>query len=93
MAKPINRIQAFRNRINNLLSAIEAAQAEATTIDYLGGLSFYRDELQKVDGQGVPIYDITPGNFTSAVDSLNAIRTLLEANNQAHGKALARMRD
>ena len=92
MARPANQIQNFRNKIDNLLSALENAQAEAITIDYLGGASFYHDELSKVDATGAPAYDITPVQMGNAIGALAAIKALLEANNQTHGKALARMR-
>lgn len=91
MARPINQIQLFRNSIKGLLDALEKAQGNALVIDYLGGVTFYRDELQKVDATGGAIYDITPIQLTAAIDALTAIKGLLEANTQAHGKALARM--
>jgi len=56
-------------------------------------VAFYREELQRVNDVGVSIHDITPAQLTSAIASLGAIKALLEADNQAHGKALARMRD
>ena len=92
MARPANQIQNFRNKIDNLLSALEDAQGASQTIDYLGGATFYRDELNKTDATGAPVYDITPAQMGNAVDALAAIRALLEANTQTHGKALARMR-
>lgn len=92
MAKAENRISAFRGKVDNLLGAIEDAQAEATTIDYLGGALFYRDELNRVTDTGVAIHDITPAQFTAAITALAGIKALLEADNQAIGKALARMR-
>lgn len=92
MAQPANRIAAFRSKIDALLSAIEAAQAEATTIDYLGGPSFYRDELTRVTDTGAAINDITPAQLTKAIEALAAVKVLLEANTQLHGKALAQMR-
>ena len=93
MARATNQIQHFRNTVDNLLSALEAAQASSQTIDYLGGVTFYRDELLKTDGTGALVYDITPVQVTAAIAALAAIKALLEADNQAHGKALARMRD
>ncbi len=93
MAQAINQISNFRNKVNAVLSALEDAQGAAQTIDYLGGITFYRDELNRVTDTGVAIHDITPIQFTAAITSLGAIKTLLEADNQAHGKALARMRD
>ena len=93
MARPINQIQQFRNKINAVLSAIEQAQASATTIDYLGGAAFYRPELDKTDEALTPIHDITTAQFTQAINALGSIKTLLEADNQAIGKALARMRE
>jgi len=93
MAQPINQIRNFRNKVNQVLSALEDAQGAAQTIDYLGGLNFYKGELQRVNDVGVAIHDITPAQMTAAITSLGAIKVLLEADNQAHGKALARMRD
>lgn len=93
MARPINQIQNFRNKINQVLSALEDAQGAAQTIDYLGGAVFYRDELDKVDEAGTKIHDITTAQMTAAINALGSIKTLLEADNQVIGKALARMRD
>lgn len=93
MARPINQIQQFRNKVNQVLSALEDAQGAAQTIDYLGGITFYRDELNKTDEALTPIHNITPAQFTAAINALASIKTLLEADNQAIGKALARMRD
>lgn len=93
MARPANQIVQFRQTIKNLLTAYEDAQAAAQTLDYLGGPTFYRDELQKVDSGGVAIYDITPAHLGNAIDALAAIDALLEADLQKYGKALARMRD
>lgn len=93
MAQPINQISNFRNKVNQVLSALEDAQGAAQTIDYLGGANFYRDELLRVNDVGVAIHDITPGQFTGAINALGSIKALLEADNQAVGKALARMRD
>ena len=93
MARPINQIQQFRNKINQVLSAIEQAQGAAQTIDYLGGAAFYRPELDKVDNLNVPIHDITTAQMTAAINALASIKVLLEADNQTIGKALARMRD
>ena len=93
MAQPINQIRNFRNKINQVLSALEDAQGAAQTLDYLGGAAFYRPELERVTDTGVLINDITTAQMTQAITSLGAIKTLLEENNQAHGKALARMRD
>lgn len=76
MARPINQISQFRNRISAVLSAIEQAQASATTIDYLGGPAFYRSELDKVDGDGAPVYDITTANMTAAINALASIRAM-----------------
>ncbi len=93
MARPINQISQFRNRISAVLSAIEQAQASAQTIDYLGGSPFYRAELDKQDDLGAPVFDITTAQMTAAINALGAIKTLLEADNQALGKALSRMRE
>ncbi len=93
MARPINQITQFRNRISGVLSAIEQAQAAATTIDYLGGAQFYRAELDKVDDAGKSVYDITTAHMTQAITALASIKMLLEADNQSVGKALARMRE
>ena len=93
MARPINQITIFRGRIKALLDALEEANAQAQVIDYLGGQTFVRDELQKVDANGVPVHDITPVQFGNAVEALAAIKALLEADNQTRGKALARMDD
>lgn len=93
MARPINQISQFRNRISAVLSAIEQAQASSQTIDYLGGAAFYRSELDKVDDAGAPVYDITTAQMTNAINALGSIKALLEANNQVLGKALARMRE
>ena len=93
MARASNQIIRFRSSIKQLLSALEQAKEDATIIDYLGGAAFYRDELQKVDASGGAVYDLTPLQFTAAIDALAAIKTLLEANSQALGKALARMED
>lgn len=93
MARPINQISQFRNRISAVLSAIEQAQASAQTIDYLGGAAFYRNELDKQDDVGAPAYDITTAQMTGAINALVQVKALLEADNQLIGKALARMRD
>lgn len=93
MARAANQVQQFRQTIKALLEALENAQGAAQTIDYLGGSSFYRAELEKTDAQGVAIYDITPAQMTNAIQALASVKTLLEANNQAIGKDLARMKD
>jgi hypothetical protein len=93
MAQPINQISNFRNKVNQVLSALEDAQGAAQTIDYLGSANFYRSELERVNDVGVAIHDITPAQFTGAINALASIKALLEADNQAIGKALARMRD
>lgn len=92
MARPINRIESFRSKADAFMSAFEDLQGEAQCIDYLGGPSFYRDELLKTDAEGTLISDITPANFTAAIAALAAIKALLEADSQLHGKSLARMR-
>ena len=93
MARPINQIQNFRNKVNQVLSALEDAQGAAQTLDYLGGALFYRPELDKTDEALKPIHDITTAQMTAAINALGSIKTLLEADNQIIGKALARMRD
>ena len=93
MARPINQIQNFRNKVNQVLSALEDAQGAAQTLYYLGGALFYRPELDKTDEALKPIYDITTAQMTAAINALGSIKTLLEADNQIIGKALARMRD
>ena len=93
MASAYIDIRNFRNKINQVLSALEDAQGAAQTIDYLGGAGFYRSELERVNDVGESIHDITTAQMTAAINSLGAIKTLLEADNQSHGKALARMRD
>ena len=93
MARPINQIQNFRNKVNQVLSALEDAQGAAQTLDYLGGVQFYRPELDKTDEAGTAIHDITTAQMTAAINALGSIKALLEADNQIIGKALARMRD
>ena len=93
MAIAANQVQNFRQTVKALLEAFENAQGAAQTLDYLGGPAFYRTELEKVDAQNVAIYDITPAQLTQAITALAAVKTLLEADNQTVGKALARMKD
>lgn len=93
MARATNQVQNFRQSVKHLLDAIEKARGDALTIDFLGGVAFYRDELQKVDAAGQPVYDITPANFTAAITAISAITALLEADSQLYGKSLARMED
>jgi hypothetical protein len=93
MAKASNQIVNFRSKINNLLTAFEQAQGICQTIDYLGGLAFYKSELEKTDSETNLVYEITPAQFTAAINAITSIKTLLDADNQVIGKALARMRD
>lgn len=93
MARPANQIINFRDRVDELLTAIERARAAAKTIDYPGSNGFYGAELDKVDQSGAAVYDVTKAQFGNAIDALAAIDALLEADLQKHGKALARMRD
>ena len=90
MARPINQIQQFRSKINQVLSALEDAQGAAQTIDYLGGITFYRDELNKTDEALTPHPRHHPraihGGYQRACVHQNAVGSGQSGNRQGARK-------
>jgi hypothetical protein len=93
MARAANQIQRFRSAASNFLDALNALTATAKTIDYLGGLVVYGPELDKVDAENKPIYDISKVQMTNAITAVGSINALLEADTQVIGKRLSNMRE
>ncbi len=91
MANPQTQVELARQAVRQLWTALAAMRDAREKLLALGGVSFI-SYLNETGADGNPIHDITVNDVAGAlVTTLNAIDSLLAADNGAHRTNLAKM--